>query len=214
MSPKGPRFVRFGAVLVCAVVVAAAAPSCSVGDAHCTDRTVEEDRDDACPYGPPGGPQRKVADGCVITFDDANCTKTFADDVYPILLAPVGQGGGGCTLAGCHGPSGTGALALVVEETPTPSALYEALAAVQNDDQDPYLAENAPNAWFLCNVKATIGGGSAMPPTAGLTSPENVAVVEEWVRCGMKNDGSGVGGGPVGGAGGAGGADVGGAGGS
>jgi hypothetical protein len=191
------------------MTIAGVAASCSVGDAHCTDKTVEEDRNDGCPFGPPGGPQRKSSGGgCVVTFDDTACTKTFADDVYPILVAPVGQNGGGCTAAFCHGPTGTGALALVVAEDATPTELYAALAALTNDEGDPYLEEDAPNAWFLCNVKATIGGGSAMPPTAGLTSPDSVAVIEEWVRCGMKNDaGSGVGGGPgTGGAPGAGGA--------
>jgi hypothetical protein len=197
------------------VVLAAVAASCSVGDAHCTDNTVAEDRKDGCPFGPPGGPQRKQTDGCVISFDDSVCTKTFADDVYPILIAPVGQGGGGCTLSACHGPTGTGALALVVAEDATPTELYAALAGVTNDDGDPYVEEDSANAWFLCNVKATPGGGSAMPPTAGLSSPDNVAVVEEWVRCGMKNDaGSGVGGGPVGGAGAGGAPGVGGAGGA
>jgi hypothetical protein len=212
--PPSTRY-RLGAALAAVVVLAGVTAACSVGDAHCTDNTVEEDRDDACPFGPPGGPQRKQADGCVVTFSDQGCSKTFADDVYPILVAPVGDGGGACTAGFCHGPAGSGAVALVVAETATPSELYAALAALTNEDGDPYVEEGATNAWFLCNVKATLGGGSAMPPTAGLTSPENVEIIEEWVRCGMKNDaGSGAGGGPEGGASAGGGPSAGGAGGA
>jgi hypothetical protein len=86
----------------------------------------------------------------------------------------------------------------------------------------PYIEEDADNAYFLCNVFGTLGGGSAMPPTAGLTDDPatdaddgHAAIIEEWVRCGMKLDGAGTGGGGTGGmgAGGGGGGGVGGAGG-
>ncbi|NUO52024.1 MAG: hypothetical protein HOV80_24500 [Polyangiaceae bacterium] len=51
-----------------------------------------------------------------------------------------------------------------------------------------------------------------MPPTAGITdSPatteddQDLAVIQEWIRCGMKLDGMGTGGGGVGGGAGVGG---------
>lgn len=198
----------------------ATATSCKVGDAICTDHTVEEDRYDDCPYGPPGGPQRKKAEGCVVTFDKSNCTKTWADDVYPILVATSSgqESGGGCAQQACHGPTGSGAIAYSIGETPTPDELYATLSAVKNEAGDPYIKADDETAFFLCNLKATIGGGSAMPPTSGLTDSPNspnddddLAVIEEWVRCGMANDsaaggggtgGGGTGGGGTGGAGG------------
>ncbi len=213
-----------GVVLACGASFLAA-PACSVGDAICTDQTVEEDRDDSCPYGPPGGPQRTKAEGCVYELDSADCTVTFRDDVYPILRAPNfgAESGGGCALAPCHGPSGTGASALVVAEDATADELYAAMAAVVGDNGAPYIEEDADNAYFLCNVFGTLGGGSAMPPTAGLTDDPatdaddgHAAIIEEWVRCGMKLDGAGTGGGGTGGmgaGGGGGGGGVGGAGG-
>jgi uncharacterized membrane protein YgcG len=194
------------ALLALSVPLAVMSASCGVGDAICTDKTVEEDREDSCPYGPPGGPQRKNVDGCVVPLDDSNCTKTFADDVYPILIAPPGaQGGGGCTLAACHGPDGSGKVDMVVAEDATPDELYEVMAAVRNEAGDPYVAEGDSSAYFYCNVKAIVGGGSAMPPSGFAAVPENLAVLEEWARCGMKNDGVGTGGGGVGGSGGGGG---------
>lgn len=193
------------------IVATVAAASCSVGDQVCTDQTVEEDRDDDCPYGPPGGPQRKNAERCTVAFDDANCTKSFRDDVYPILISNYagGRSGGGCTLAACHGDAGTGSIAIVLPETSTPDELYALLRGYTNDIGDPYLDANNEHAFMLCNVTAAIGGGSAMPPTSGLTDDpstpeddEDLATIQEWVRCGMQLDGSGEGGGGEGGGGG------------
>ncbi|NUP12122.1 MAG: hypothetical protein HOW73_39250 [Polyangiaceae bacterium] len=206
--------------LVTALIASAAlAASCDVGDAICTDKTVEEDRNDNCPYGPPGGPQRTKSEACVVELDSTDCTVTFRDDVYPILVAPNFDlaSGGGCTIPACHGETGTGSIALVLAETPTPDELYAALAAVVGDNGAPYVKEDADNAFILCNLFGRVGGGSAMPPTAGLTDDpatseddEHEAIINEWVRCGMKLDG-GAGGGAEGG-GGAGGGDAGGGG--
>ncbi len=185
---------------------------CDVGDARCPTDTVEEDRSDDCPYGPPGGPQKKKAERCTIVFDDAQCDVTWADDVFPILVAPADKtrSGGGCTNPGCHGPGTQGGERLLLPAEATASELYEALASFTNDRGDPYVAQDDSSAWFLCNLTAIEGGGSAMPPTAGLTDLPDTAdddtdldVITRWVRCGMKNDGVGTGGG--GGAGGAGG---------
>ncbi len=202
--------LRPAGVLVLGLAVAALLPTCTVGDAICTDHTVEEDRYDDCPYGPPGGPQKQSASGCVVTFDKTNCTKTFRDDVFPILVAPNSglDSGGGCVLAACHGPAGTGAIAIVLPEDSTPDELYNLMAGYENAAGAPYIDADNPEAYFLCNLKATLGGGSAMPPTAGLTdSPSttlddnHLATIEEWVRCGMALDGMGTGGGGVGGGG-------------
>jgi hypothetical protein len=199
------------ALLSAAVLAAVGAVACDVGDALCPYDTVDEDRADTCPYGPPGGPQKKKAEQCVIDFDDTDCTVTWADDVYPRLVAPLDQerSGGGCTNPGCHGDGSQGGAKILLPDTATPPELYELLAAYANDRGDPYVAEGDANAWFLCNLKAIEGGGSAMPPTAGLTDlpaseqdDDDLAVIEKWVACGMKNDGLGAGGGGAGGAGG------------
>ena len=183
--------------------------SCTVGDAICTDRTVEEDRDDDCPFGPPGGPQKESKPGgCVFEFVET-CDVTWAGDVFPILTSPQPGGGPACSNQFCHGP-GTpgGADMLVPTDTPTSDELYDILAAVKNEAGDPYIAEDDPAAWFLCNVGATPGGGVAMPPSSGFTAaPAELAILEEWVKCGMKRDGvagPGVGGGGMGGMGGVG----------
>lgn len=210
---------------LCLGVAALAGFSCGVGDAVCTDHTVEEDRNDECPYGPPGGPQRKpvASEGCKNVFSDEDCTVSFGDDVFPILVASYTgtASGGGCTLPACHGPTGTGASKMVVAEAATPQQLYDAMAASKNENLVPYVAEDDEDAYFLCNLKGTIGGGSAMPPNAGLTDDpataeddDHMDIMEEWVRCGMKFDaGSGEGGGGIGGAG-TGGGGIGGAGGA
>lgn len=187
--------------------------SCSVGDAICTDNTVEEDRDDDCPYGPPGGPQKEAKPGgCATIIDEgATCEVTWAGDVFPILSSPQPSGGPACSNKFCHGPGTPGAVDMLIPtETPTSDELYDILASVTNDAGDPYIAEGDENSWFLCNVGATPGGGVAMPPTSGFTAaPTELAVLAEWVRCGMKKDG--VAG--TGGAGGGGGMDSGGMGG-
>lgn len=211
--------------LAACCAMGASIAACEVGDPICTDHTVEEDRNDGCPYGPPGGPQRTQASGCVVQFDDSDCTVTFRDDVFPILAAesnPKGRSGGGCTSAACHGPNGGGKADLAFpSDTPTADEVYNAMTAISDDAGNPYVAANNAKAWFLCNLKGIDGGGSAMPPTAGLSDSESteddgdMAVIEEWVRCGMKLDGTGTGSGGGGeGGGGVGGGNVGGAGGA
>lgn len=190
---------RLARVLVVAST-SAGLSSCDVGDAICTDRTIEEDLDDDCPYGPPGGPQKKTkAGGCEFTFtpEAPECADvTFADDVYPILTSPQPAGGPACSNAFCHGPGTPGSADMLIEdEALSPSELYAILAAVRNDAGEAYVGEDDPKAWFVCNVSATLGGGVAMPPTSGFTAaPTELAVLETWVKCGMKNDGGGVGG--------------------
>jgi hypothetical protein len=203
-------------------LVAVVSASCTVGDAICTDKTVDEDRNDDCPYGPPGGPQRDQADTCQVTIDKENCTKTFRDDVYPILMRGIDKdnSGGGCTVPGCHGPTAKGGIeAIVLPEGATADELYNLLAGYENEAGQKYWALDDSDTFALCNLKATIGGGAAMPPSAGLTNASttavddnDISVVEEWIRCGMELNGAGTGGGGTGGEG-TGGEGVGGAGG-
>jgi hypothetical protein len=197
------RSSRLALALALIVLGATIGPlaSCEMGDAVCPDNTVEEDRDDDCPYGPPGGPQRSGSTKCVVALGETNCTHTFRDDVFPILVAPVApRSGGGCTLPACHGANTQGGAVLLLPEGLTPDDLYARLVAFKNDAGDPYLEQDNPNAWFLCNLKAQPGGGNAMPKPTGLTDSaqtaeddQDLVIIDEWVRCGMKLDGTGMG---------------------
>ena len=130
---------------------------CETYSPVCPDDTVEEDRDDDCPFVPPGGPQRKRADRCEVAFDTNNCTVTFRDDVFPVLVGPLAQrSGGGCTLPNCHGPNTQGGGVLLLPLDSTPDQLYNAMAGFKNDSGDPYVEAATKNASLLGSLKGTL----------------------------------------------------------
>lgn len=199
------------AALLLATSGAALAAACTVGDQSCPDDTREEDRDDRCPYGPPGGPQKsKAVRECpLVEFDYTNCTVEWERDVYPILIA---RDGGNCASPGCHGPGTLGGAKMLIPPDVTPSALYATLTSYTNAIGDPYVGAETPTSWFLCNLFAEPGGGVPMPYPSGLVDDpvsddddDDEAVLREWIRCGMFESGGGAGGGGQGGAGGGGG---------
>ena len=73
----GRSFVSRALALLAAAPFAAAIASfalgasggCSVGDQKCGDDTLDTDLDDACPYGPPGGPQKPKDSSCQRTIE-------------------------------------------------------------------------------------------------------------------------------------------------
>lgn len=152
-----------------------------------------------------GGSLAPSDEPCVVVFDPSECTKTFRDDVFPILtaswLAP--RSGGGCTTVACHGPSSAGYPFFGVPEEPTADDVYLALIRAERKDETPhpYVEEDNPNAWFLCNVRGDWAGGLPMPTATGLSDDptttlddDDLSTITEWVRCGMKLDGLGSGG--------------------
>lgn len=177
---------------------------CGVGDQLCPDDTLASDRGDDCPYGPPGGPQKKkqLRECAKVKFDATGCAGvSFTATVFPIFTT----GKGNCTATGCHGTAADGAKANGLTFAPdiTAADFYKRLADYKNPQGDPFWGDHNELAWAECNLLAQPGGGSPMPKPGGLTDPADQAAVTKWITCGMTLDGAGGGG--VGGAGGAGG---------
>jgi len=184
--PAAPRSIgpRISLLFALALLSLASMTSCqiTVGDQICTEGVSPNDKEDSCPYGPPGGP-RVAESGCPnITpeFDPTICTVTFAD-VYTIF---TDETRGKCTINGCHGaPPGARGLFL----SPTDSnAFYDELKAYKGAQGYPYINEEQPErSWILCNLKGTPGGGAPMPPPSGLDDAD-YTTIEKWAMCGLK----------------------------
>ena len=193
---------------------ALAVGACSTGDQVCIEDSIDRDKSDDCPYGPVGGPKVKVADdnSCQDLPDFAAKPVAGACPSWADVWVRFTAGDGGrCSNAGCHSGASLGAgLSLPADQ---PGKAYETLSNYQRDGR-PYLQDKgkpgAEKAWILCNVQALIGGYSPMPQPGGLVGPTkttDIALVRDWVNCGMQIEGGGSGGGGVGGgAGGLGGA--------
>lgn len=196
----GPARLRT-ALALAAGLGAAIAGGCTtdVGDQYCTEESVATDKDDHCPYGPPGGP--KVAGGgCPpIVIDTTQCGPTWEGDIFPLFKDPTR---GNCTASGCHGAE-PGAKGIYMPPNDA-QASYIELKGYVNTLQAPYLSDEDPTrAWLLCNLEGTNGGGSPMPPPSGL-APAELGLVQQWAACGML-PGGGSGSTSSGGAGGEGG---------
>jgi len=204
----GKVLSSFGLLVLAAASLLA---SCDVGDQLCPDDTLASDTDDNCPYGPPGGPQKKkLARECpLVTFDMADCAGvSFETHVFPVFAIDpnsLQSGNGNCTAGGCHGTPQDAAAAngLQFADTITPLELYTTLSEYKNPQGDPYWGEANDHAWVQCNIAAAPGGGSPMPKPGGLTLESDLTSVLKWVKCGMKPPGTTMG---VGGGGGTGGA--------
>lgn len=171
--------------------------SCSVGDQLCPSDWLPNDLNDSCPYGPPGGPQKKkqVRECPLVTFDTSNCAGvSFENDVFPILTT----GNGTCTAGGCHGTpqDALKANGLQFASDITPADFYNKLTMYKNPQGDAFWGAMDDHAWALCNFLAEPGGGSPMPKPGGLVDPADQAAVTKWITCGMNPPGTtGVGGG-------------------
>jgi len=196
MRKRNSSFGRaFGIALAAPLIAAATAfgstsmSACGVGDQWCGDDTLDTDLSDDCPYGPPGGPQAP-RESCptVVFLDPADpaCEETSFEEVFATLNGPPGN----CSLGACHGTPEAAATALGVQLTDESTQFYQELSEYTNAGGEPYLGEGIGRSWILCNLKAQIGGGSTMPKGTGLVQEaEQLALVEQWVRCGMKPPG-------------------------
>jgi hypothetical protein len=182
-NPSGLR--RLGLTLFPALALAtlAACSAFDVGDQSCTEKSLVNDKEDDCPYGPPGGPKPQGG-GCPDipqSEDPATCTTSW-DDVFPILSSPTA----GCSAGSvCHGESpGQRAIFLPADDA---NAFYEELASYSGNQGYPYLNTETPTrSWILCNLKGTAGGGSPMPTSGFKLTEAEIATIEAWAMCGLK----------------------------
>ncbi|MCK6586694.1 MAG: hypothetical protein HUU21_34725 [Polyangiaceae bacterium] len=192
-----------------ALFVAALHLSCGVGDQFCTEDQSPSEKDDDCPYGPPGGPKPPAADCPDIPQDpDGTCSTDTADwvnDVFPIF-ATEGAKKASCTSLACHGgdPATAPRVYLPVDDA---KASFEALTKYDGAQKYPYVNTGDPkHSWILCNLEVPPGVGQVMPAQPGAMTPEELATVKKWASCGMVYDKGAMGSGGSGGSGGAGGA--------
>jgi|GEM_PF-5967480 len=152
-----------------------------IGDPSCAEGVNFYDKDDACPYGPPGGPRvhESACPDIPQEADPLNCTASWSD-VYALFTGPVGN----CALNGCHGsaPGGRGVL-LPLEN---PNAFYDELKAYRGSQGYPYINESDPaHSWILCNLAGLPGGGAPMPPPSGFGEAD-FALIQNWAVCGLR----------------------------
>jgi hypothetical protein len=180
-NPSGLRRLGLAILPALALALLAGCGAISVGDQSCTEESKVNDKEDDCPYGPPGGPKPQPG-GCpdIPQNDPATCTKSW-DDIFPILTSSTA----GCSAGACHGVAPGGrAIFLPIDN---PNDFYDELAGYAGNQGYPYINTKTPTrSWILCNLKGTAGGGAPMP-TAGFTlTEEELGIIEEWAMCGLK----------------------------
>jgi hypothetical protein len=169
--------------------------SCINNDDNCPSDWLVTDSAGACPYGPPGGPQKKnQASLCPpIAFNKSTCAGvTFEKNVFSVFTGASAN----CTSTGCHGTQQDAekAKGLYFPKTIAAMDLYKTLTDYKNPQGQAYWGADDKNAWVLCNVLAQPGGGSPMPKPGGLTVAADQQSISAWVTCGMEPPGSGTGG--------------------
>lgn len=180
---------------VAGAALAALGQACSVGDQSCAPAYNEQDLTDHCPYGPPGGPQLSAppANACPPpdppSAADACGSVGWTEDVWPVLTQ-VGKGKGACAANGCHAPP-NGAKGVSLPESDA-AAAYDALSAYKGALTVGYIDKANPTAsWIACNLRGDVG----IPmPYLDVLDPDDLALVERWVRCGAPLERAGGGG--------------------
>lgn len=183
---RARRFVpRLAAATAGLLLVAFGA--CSVGDQYCEPGMDPADKEDTCPYGAPGGPQRRTKTCPPIEFlPEAECADAPGwPEVYAMFDTPTR---GNCSAAACHGdpaPKGND------PHIPTGDAAATLLSFNGYVDvvNRPYAKEGDAESWILCNVLG-VNTQSPMPPPGGLVAEDDIALVTKWAQCGLKSAGS------------------------
>jgi hypothetical protein len=184
-SFRGPlrRMWRAGLLLSALVVFLIPACQVSVGDQSCAEGVNFYDKEDDCPYGPPGGPKVKesACPNIPQEANPANCTATWTQ-VYELFTGPSGN----CTLGGCHGEA-PGARGIYLSPTDA-NAFYDELKGYKGSQGYAYINEMEPErSWILCNLAGLPGGGAPMPPPSGFNETD-FAIIQNWAMCGLKRD--------------------------
>lgn len=179
----GRPFTLAAAALALGVSLAFSA--CYTGDQSCAEAYNQNDPNDHCPYGPPGGPKISNAnapDCPLITKLDAasaECQVTFAD-VYPRLDA---ADGGNCSNngTGCHSSTIKG-IAPFTDAQSMLDALSVYKGEIGRKYYDPDVSEKS---WWVCNLK---GDAGKLMPTGATPRMKNedILLVERWLACGGK----------------------------
>lgn len=177
----GRPFLATAAAL--AVGASLAFSACYTGDQSCAEAYNQNDPNDHCPYGPPGGPKisaDNTPDCPIITKLDpagADCQLTFAD-AYARLDAPDG---GNCSNggSGCHSATIKG-----IAPFTDPQAMLDALSVYKGEIGRKYFdPDNPEKSWWVCNLK---GDAGKLMPTGATPRMKaaDIALVERWLACG------------------------------
>jgi hypothetical protein len=168
-----PAVRRFASV-VAASALAALCTACAVENQRCPEGTNYNDRDDDCPYGPPGGPKvnLKVCPP-VAAVGDCNGL-TWTEDIYPLLEAA------NCTAGACHG---TTQLNKVYLPPGNAAAVFTALTTYKGPGATFYIEpEDSRNSWIQCNLGLS---SEAIGFTMPIGSPfAGGADLLTWLGCG------------------------------
>lgn len=186
-----------------AFAVSAVFAACFNGDPSCSEAYNQNDANDRCPYGPPGGPKlSESSPDCPevpkLSASSEECKVGFPE-VYARLEA---ADGGNCSNggAGCHSLKIKGIEPFVDEQ-----GMLDALSAYKGEVGRKYFDPDAPEkSWWVCNLRGDAGKLMPQIPTPRMKA-EDIALVERWLGCGapLSAPAAKVGGG-FGGAGGAG----------
>jgi hypothetical protein len=157
-------------------------------DAHCTPDAPSAEDDPACIYAGGPGPAW-TEDACPQVEGEVPGTCPTFDDVFERVF--TSSTSGNCTAGGCHGTA-PGSIGIYLP--PDPESFYEELVDTTGTVGRPYVIPDDPStpenealdSYIVCNVSAEHGGGFPMPKPGGLTHPDDIALVRDWVLCGAK----------------------------
>lgn len=209
----------FRLLIVALAGCALGACSTDVGDQVCTEESIDRDRDDDCPYGPPGGPAVQVGDDfCsdepVFYSAGAEPAECATEWTFPKVMEIFDRedvftaGGGNCSNANCHGVASLDQIP--INQPPmiagNAAETHKSLTAWGMTDYGrPYIRAvdasastpgKSEQAWILCNLTSL--RGQIMPSPSGFQKEpgaESLKIIRGWVNCGMRETpGAGVGG--------------------
>ena len=176
-----PFFVTVAAVAFAASVGVSA---CYTGDQSCAEAYNQNDPNDHCPYGPPGGPKvdKDSPQACPLVpkVAAADCQVGFVEDVFPVLMAHEKGNCTGGDQGGCHTFSPKGIKPFQKAGKDDPNAMLDALSLYRGELTRKYYDPDDPSqSWWICNLRGDVG--SLMPTDKPRMSSADIAPVERWL---------------------------------